>query len=124
MADGDLASRAEALERDRDEATRAAVAHERARIARELHDLVAHSLAVIVLQAQAADRVLATDARRLGGHSAAIDTTGREGLDELRRLLDILVDLAPTSSSRDRASNSWISSSRGCGRPACRRRCR
>ena len=92
---GDLASRAEALERDRDEAARAAVAHERARIARELHDLVAHSLAVIVLQAQAADRVLATDEAAARTALAAIDTTGREGLEELRRMLDILVDVAP-----------------------------
>ena len=91
----ELASRAEALERDRDEATRAAVAHERARIARELHDLVAHSLAVIVLQAQAADRVLATDVAAARQALAAIDATGREGLGELRRMLDILVDIAP-----------------------------
>ena len=58
-----------ALEHDRDEATRAAVAYERARIARELHDLVAHSMAVIVLQAQAANRV-AVDRPR-GGPRAA-----------------------------------------------------
>ena len=54
------------LERDRDEAARAAVAHERARIARELHDLVAHGLAVTVLQAQAAQRVLADGPSRGG----------------------------------------------------------
>ena len=88
-----LASRAEALERDRDEASRAAVAHERARIARELHDLVAHSLAVIVLQAQAADRVLSTDVDAARRALRAIDATGRAGLGELRRMLDILVDL-------------------------------
>ena len=90
-----LATRAEALERDREEATRAAVNHERARIARELHDLVAHSLAVIVLQAQAADRVLSTDVEAARHALAAIDSTGREGLAELRRMLDILVDLDP-----------------------------
>ena len=88
-----LKTRAEALERDREEATRAAVNHERARIARELHDLVAHSLAVIVLQAQAADRVLSTDVEAARCALAAIDSTGREGLGELRRMLDILVDL-------------------------------
>ena len=91
----ELSSRADALERDRDEATRAAVAHERARIARELHDLVAHSLAVIVLQAQAADRVLVSDVEAARRALAAIDSTGREGLGELRRMLDILVDVAP-----------------------------
>ena len=90
-----LTTRAEALERDREEATRAAVNHERARIARELHDLVAHSLAVIVLQAQAADRVISSDVAAARCALAAIDSTGREGLAELRRMLDILVDLEP-----------------------------
>ena len=91
-----LASRAEALERDREEATRAAVTHERARIARELHDLVAHSLAVIVLQAQAADRVMASDVESARRALAAIDATGRAGLGELRRMLDLLlVEVGP-----------------------------
>ena len=87
----DLVACAEAVERDREEAARAAVVHERARIARELHDMVAHSLAVIVLQAQAAERVLTADptgARRALG---AIESVGREGLDELRRLLEVLL---------------------------------
>jgi signal transduction histidine kinase len=89
-----LTERTKAAEQDRQVATRAAVAHERARIARELHDLVAHSLAVIVLQAQAADRVLDTDLASARRALQAIDTTGRAGLEELRRLLDLLVDQA------------------------------
>ena len=89
-----LTERTEAAEHDRQVAARAAVAHERARIARELHDLVAHSLAVIVLQAQAADRVLDTDLASARQALEAIDTTGRAGLEELRRLLDLLVDQA------------------------------
>ena len=89
-----LTERTEAAEHDRQVASRAAVAHERARIARELHDLVAHSLAVIVLQAQAASRVLDTDLVSARRALDAIDTTGRAGLDELRRLLDLLVDQA------------------------------
>jgi signal transduction histidine kinase len=89
-----LTERTEAAEHDRQVATRAAVAHERARIARELHDLVAHSLAVIVLQAQAADRMLDSDIVAARRALAAIDTTGRAGLEELRRLLDLLVDQA------------------------------
>ena len=52
-------------------------------------------MAVIVLQAQAADRVLATDVEAARHALAAIDSTGREGLAELRRMLDILVDLDP-----------------------------
>jgi signal transduction histidine kinase len=87
-----LTERTEAAEHDRQVATRAAVAHERARIARELHDLVAHSLAVIVLQAQAADRVLETDLASARRALEAIDSTGRAGLEELRRLLELLVD--------------------------------
>ena len=87
----ELAEEAEALVRDRDEATRAAVAYERARIARELHDLVAHAMAIIVLQAQAGGRVLDGDVEAARRAFADIESTGREGLTELRRLLDILL---------------------------------
>ena len=87
-----LTERTIVAEQDRRAATREAVAHERARIARELHDLVAHSLAVIVIQAQAADRVLDTDLASARRALDAIDLTGRAGLEELRRLLDLLVD--------------------------------
>ena len=80
-----------ALERDREEASRAAVAYERARIAHELHDLVAHSMAVIVLQAQAANRVLPEDVAAARRSLAAIESVGRAGMDELRRLLDVLL---------------------------------
>lgn len=80
-----------ALERDREEASRAAVAYERARIARELHDLVAHSMAVIVLQAQASQRVLPDDVEAAQRSLAAIESVGRAGMDELRRLLDVLL---------------------------------
>jgi len=79
------------LERDREEASRAAVAYERARIARELHDLVAHSMAVIVLQAQACQRVLPEDIAAAQRSLAAIESVGRAGMDELRRLLDVLL---------------------------------
>ena len=85
-----LADRAEALERNQQAAAREAGAIERATIARELHDLVAHSMAVIVLQAQAARRVLGTDPAAADGALAAIESTGREGMTELRRLLDVL----------------------------------
>ena len=85
-----LADRADALERDQQAAAREAVRLERARIAGELHDLVAHSMAVIVLQAQAGRRVLGTDPASAEGALAAIEATGREGMTELRRLLDVL----------------------------------
>ncbi|MFL6001219.1 MAG: sensor histidine kinase [Nocardioides sp.] len=86
-----LVSHNTALERDRKEASRAAVAYERARIARELHDLVAHSMAVIVLQAQAANRVLPEDVESARRSLGAIEAVGRAGMDELRRLLDVLL---------------------------------
>ena len=81
-----------ALERERVQATADAVAHEQARIARELHDLVAHSLAVIVLQAQAGGRVLDADldVDQARASLRSIEGVGRDGLAELRRLLDVL----------------------------------
>lgn len=85
-----LLSRNALLERDREEASRAAVAHERARIARELHDLVAHSLAVTVLQAQAGQRVLRQEPDEAGKALSSIEQLGRQGLAELRRLLEML----------------------------------
>ena len=100
-----LRAHAAALELEREEKARMAAAEERARIARELHDVVAHSVSVMVVQAQAADRVLEGDepaARELLG---SIETTGRQALSELRRLLGLLrrfeaADLAPQPSLR------------------------
>lgn len=67
-----------------------AVAEERTRIARELHDVVAHSMSVMVVQAGAARRVLHTDAQRADQALAAIEETGRSSLTEMRRVLGIL----------------------------------
>ena len=66
------------------------VADEQARIARELHDLVAHALALIVVQSQAAGRVVEVDTQQARASLAAIESVGREGLVELRRLLEVL----------------------------------
>lgn len=96
-----MRDRAAALEREHADATRAAVAEEQARIARELHDLVAHSLAVIVLQAQAGGRVLARDADQARASLESIEHLGRDGLAELRRLLDML----DTAGVEDEASH-------------------
>ncbi|MDQ1665705.1 MAG: hypothetical protein QOH75_1736 [Actinomycetota bacterium] len=79
------------LEHEREEATRAAVADERSRIARELHDLVAHSMGVIVIQSQAAQRVLRKDVDAAQDALSSIETTGRQGMVEMRRLLDVLI---------------------------------
>ena len=78
------------IAREWDAATRVAVAAEQARIARELHDIVAHHVTVIVAQAAAR--------RRISDHPvlASIESTGREALTELRRLLDVLRTDTPT----------------------------
>ncbi len=94
-------ARAAQAERDRDAAARIAVAEERTRIARELHDIVAHAVSVMVLQVGAVrHRLPATlddDADALRG----VERTGRTALTEMRRLLGAMrgdgdgVDLAP-----------------------------
>lgn len=85
----DLESRAERLEREREEKAQLAVSEERARIARELHDIVAHGVSVIVAQARAGPH-LAHDPERASSVFGAIESSGREALVELRRLLGIL----------------------------------
>jgi len=81
--------RAAALEREHVDAT-AAVAQERARIARELHDVVAHSVSVMTVQAGAARMMLGRDPQRAVAPLLAVEETGRQALGELRRLLAIL----------------------------------
>lgn len=74
----------------RDEAARLAVATERGRIARELHDVVAHGVSMIVVQAVGAQGVLHSSPDRAGVALEAIETTARQSLDEMRRLLAVL----------------------------------
>lgn len=96
-----LAEYALALDRRREEDARHAVTEERSRIARELHDIVAHAISVIVVQAQAAQRVLEGEQTSARESLTAIEDTGRNALVEMRRLLDMLrkdgidPDLAP-----------------------------
>jgi signal transduction histidine kinase len=85
-----LHEQADELERNRAERERAAVLGERTRIARELHDIVAHDVSVMLVQAQAAHRTARTDPERARSAIAAVEETGREALGELRRLLGVL----------------------------------
>ena len=82
-----VAQRTRDLERERDQQAALATAAERVRIARELHDAVAHGLSVIVIQAQAATRALERRPATARAALASIVATGRASLAEMRRLL-------------------------------------
>jgi signal transduction histidine kinase len=88
----ELEEKAERLEREREESERRAAAEEQARIARELHDVIAHSVSVMVLQAAGGREVLDADPARAREALAAIESTGRDALAELRRLLGVAGD--------------------------------
>jgi signal transduction histidine kinase len=86
----ELEARAERAERDREERARRAVAEERARIARELHDVVAHQMTVITLQADGARRVARDGDPRVIGALDTITATGKSALTEMRRMVGLL----------------------------------
>jgi signal transduction histidine kinase len=75
-----------------EEAQRAAIAAERIRIARELHDMIAHNVSVVVVQSVAAQGVLDDQPARAREPLAHIERSGRQALTELRRLLDVMRD--------------------------------
>jgi signal transduction histidine kinase len=78
------------LEEQRELQAQAAVAVERGRIARELHDVIAHNISMIVVQAGAAASVLQGEEPNVRAALEAIETTGRETVDEMRQLLGVL----------------------------------
>jgi signal transduction histidine kinase len=82
------------LERERRQREHDAVLEERARISRELHDVVAHHLSVIVIQAGAAQTLL-EDGQQVGALVSTIEDTGRQALAEMRRLLGALRGAEP-----------------------------
>lgn len=102
-----LEERAEYLERERVAQVEQAAAEERTRIARELHDLVAHRVSMITVQAGAAQTVAGTDPARAMRAMEAVEVAGREALDELRQVLGVLRSddvsggLAPSLGLRD-----------------------
>ena len=85
-----LEARTAELEQAREELARRAVAEERLRIARELHDVVAHSMSVIAVQSGVGALVADTQPEEARKALAAIEATSRAALDELRRLLGVL----------------------------------
>jgi signal transduction histidine kinase len=82
--------RATELERERDERARVAVADERRRIARELHDVIGHSISVMGVQAGAVRSVLRDDQGREREALLSVERTGRQAVDEMRRLIGLL----------------------------------
>jgi signal transduction histidine kinase len=86
----EIEQKAARLERERDSEARRAAAEEQARIARELHDVVAHALSVIIVQAGAADDAFDLNPERAREPIRAIDTAARSALGDLRRVLGIL----------------------------------
>jgi signal transduction histidine kinase len=82
----ELAEKAEQAEHARAEDERRAIAAERSRIARELHDVLAHSLSVMVVQSGAARRIVERDPERAAQAAELVRDTGREALAELRHL--------------------------------------
>lgn len=86
----ELEARAARLEREREAGAQAAVAAERARIARDLHDVIAHSVSVMTVQAGAARLLLEEDPQRAREPLLSVEETGRQALAEMRRLLGLL----------------------------------
>jgi len=90
------AVRAHQAETEAREKAAAAVVEERARIARELHDIVAHAVGVMVVQAGAAEQVVDDDPAFARRALATIRTTGSSALTEMRRMVHMLRELEPT----------------------------
>jgi signal transduction histidine kinase len=82
--------RAIRAEGEREEQARLAVSEERARIARELHDVVGHSVSVMTVQASAVRRLLEPDQEREREALLVVERTGREALAEMRRMVGVL----------------------------------
>lgn len=90
-----------ALERERARSAELAVAQTRSQIARELHDVLAHGVGVMTLQAGGARRMVERDPARVRSALATIERTGREALGELRRLLNGLDPHDPAAAPTD-----------------------
>jgi signal transduction histidine kinase len=99
----ELEERARRLERERDQQAQLAVATERARIAREMHDIVAHNLAVMIALADGAAFTAAVAPDRAVATMQQVSGTGRQALAEMRRLLGLLRDGEPSQAPSELA---------------------
>lgn len=86
----EMAERARRLEREQIEASERAVTEERQRIARELHDVIAHSVSVMTVQAGAVRRLLKPEQEKERKALETVEATGRQALTEMRRLVGLL----------------------------------
>ena len=92
-----LKERARQLEQEKESQARIVAAEERARIAREIHDIVSHSLSVVVVMAEGASMKARTEPERAEQAMLAVRDTGRNALAEMRRMLDVLRSEEPGS---------------------------
>lgn len=103
-----------ALRRTRAELARAAVAEERLRIARDLHDLLGHSLSLITLKAELAGRVIGSDPDRAAGEIAELESVARQSLSDVREAVAGFASLT--------WPGSWLAPARCSRQPASPRR--
>ena len=96
---GALRDRAERLEIERDQQAQIATAAERSRIAREMHDIVAHSLSVVIAQADGGRYAAAADPAAAQRSLGTIAETGRAALADMRRLLGVLREDEPSTTT-------------------------
>jgi signal transduction histidine kinase len=109
-----------ASQREADLREQAALAEDRARIAREMHDVVAHSVSLLVVQAESAAAVLPSDPERAATQMERVADSGRQALEELRRLLGVLRTDDPAADTGPQPSLAelpgLVDSVRGAGR--------
>ncbi|MGB8944633.1 MAG: sensor histidine kinase [Streptomyces sp.] len=95
-----LEDRARRLERERATETARAVSQERSRIARDMHDILAHAVSLMVVQAEAGPVVVRSDPDRAVGAFDAIAGAGRDAMVQLRRILGVLRESSPPDGGR------------------------
>jgi signal transduction histidine kinase len=103
-----LRERAELIAAQQEERARHATLAERLRIARELHDIVAHHLSVVVIQSQGAQRTIGRDPARAQAAMVDVERTGRTALDEMRRLLGLLRSGEAADDEADCADGAYV----------------